>query len=67
MANEEIEKFQKEKFVINFRRVTSTASPMKETLKERKQLQNAFGIIAKSFTYGAKLQRDPVSEEEKRR
>jgi hypothetical protein len=34
------------------------------TIKERKNLDRAYDIIAKSFTYGAKLQRDPISEKQ---
>ena len=33
---------------------------------EKKRLENAFDIIGTSFTYGAKLKRNPMSDEERR-
>ncbi len=40
---------------------------LRNTLYEREKLKRAFEIIDKSFTYGVKLKRDPMSEEEKLR
>ena len=40
---------------------------LRHTLYENEKLKKAFEIIDKSFTYGVKLKRDPMSEEEKLR
>jgi hypothetical protein len=40
---------------------------LRQSLYEKEKLKRAFEIIDKSFTYGVKLKRDPISEEEKLR
>ena len=40
---------------------------MRRQIYESKRIDNAFEIIHKSFVYGAKLKRNPVSDAERRR
>ena len=40
---------------------------MRLQIYEDKRSENAFDIIHTSFTYGAKLKRNPISDDERRR
>lgn len=44
---------------------TSKAMPCRGQLYQKHKLDRAFEIIEKSFTYGAKLKRNPVSDHER--
>lgn len=60
-----IDHYQQNKYAVNIKRAVHGSSPMRAQIYERKRLEFAQDIIDKSFTYGAKLQRNPVSNKEK--
>ena len=60
-----IHHYQQNKYAVNLKRAVHGSSPMRAQIYERKKLDHAKEIIDKSFTYGAKLQRNPISNKEK--
>ena len=40
---------------------------MRRQIYEKKRIDNAFEIIGQSFVYGAKLKRNPISDEERKK
>jgi len=67
IAQMKIADFEKNQVHYNWKRATSSASAMRLQIYERCKLDQAFEIIEASFTHGAKIQRDPISEEEAKR
>lgn len=67
MAEWEMKDYEQKRHDIAWKKLQATSYEMIDNYYEHLRMLNAFEIIAKSFTHGAKLKRNPMSDEERAR
>ena len=62
-----MKEYGEKKVHINWNTVINHVKPMSRQIYENKRIEGAFDIIGKSFVYGAKLKRNPISDAERQK